>query len=616
MPVSIEVMEASAAFVGLGPYVGKTLRLVPAPLMSLSKSTQTTAGGIPIGSSLNITLTGTLLATMGNPVPSSYTGGTASASFDTTGLVAPYNFADTVQIVDDYQARLTDAAPNDRLGVILAKQAALWTLFTGNLVQTNAELQFRMADKQSPISRGPIKLLVEPLNGSAATTFFCNVVDISFEEGIWYDQCRYSISLTSDNWSSQTTVDEWVHNLSSLDESWSINETEPTFYFGLLSQPSMEDSQDAYKSYTKKVWEITHTVSATGKRKVIDDGGDFRTIEGFQIASGVIYGPQTKMLASNNLTPLGNGLYTLPSGLSFGMIGSIDGGLDIDDSSLVSEYAVGLRSFSEQRGVMDGSMSVTETFVFGPRNILRVGATETNSLTVDTDTQTNLTKYSLQGTVNGINSLSYKDRESKAWPNASGYYYTYVEPYFRQRVNALCNTHSRFNPLPLAKSVSSNAVQGQINYSVSFDTRRSNLTPAIFEDIQVNDTLVGHHYGEVPIIGRQNGDIIQYLNSNTNRARSLTINLVVSGVYPNSSSITDGFRSLLRQKPSINPDYSGILSQIYNAFDPNLTGEATNLNAVIDPPQENWNPLAGTYDYNVQWKWDAPTALTGLASNP
>lgn len=603
MPVSIEVKSASAALNTVGQYAGGTYRLIPAPLMSISKNTQNTGGGIAIGSSLNIQLNGVLLATLGNPLPSNYTGGNTSADFLNTG------WASTVGITDDHAAGITDAAHNDRLGIILAKQKALWTLFSGNL--------FPGVDVKDPRSRAPIKLLVEPLNGSEATWFICNLVDIAFEEGIWYEQCRYTISLTCDNYDGLDTSEQWHANLSSLSEEWSIQETEPTFYFGLLSQPGSEGLTDAYGSYTKKVWEITHSVSATGKRKVIDNGSEFSVTEGYQVASGVIYGPQSNMLASNSLHSLGNGVYTLPSGLSFGMIGSLDGGLDIDDSSLRNEYAIGLRGFSEQRNVMDGSMSVTETFVFGPRNTIRVGATETNALTIDTDIQSSIIRYSLQGSVKGINTLTYKDRESKAWPNASGYYYTYVEPYFRQRVLLLHGNNSatsRMNPLPLSKSISLNAVQGEINYNVSFDTRRTNLTQAIHEDIQVDDGLVGHHYGELPIIGRQNGDIIQYLNSNTNKTRSLTISLVVSGVYPNSVDITTGFRSLLLQKPSINPDYSTALSQIYNAFDPNLTGEAPR-GAVIDPPQEHWNPLNGVYDYSVVWKWDSPSALNGIASN-
>jgi hypothetical protein len=81
---------------------------------------------------------------------------------------------------------------------------------------------------------------------------------------------------------------------------------------------------------------------------------------------------------------------------------------------------------------------------------------------------------------------------------------------------------------------------------------------------------------------------------------------VVSGV-PNSA---DPLRNLLLRKPSINPDFMGFLKDVYDAFDPVKTGEATK--AVFNEPLENWSPITGGYDYSVTWKWQSPKTITGI----
>lgn len=598
MPVAIEVKNQSSILAALGEYSGETLRLVPAPNVSFSKQYQATATGVPVGSSLNITLTGYLIATQGSPTPAGYNGGVATATFENTGWAA------TVDDNDDYVARLTDAGSEDHLAILLAKSEALRTLFTGNIVAGG--------DLSNPYSRGPIKLIVEPLNGGQASEFLCQVegeIQISDASGFWYNFVEYTINLVCHSWSHSNnellldTEDQWKYKISSLDENWSITESEPAYF------------HDSDRANTRKTWEITHTVSAVGKREFIDNGTDFAVVEAFDNATGILYDNSSKLLAYKTLTPLGGGLYTLPSGFSFGQIGSLNDGINAYGGSLNQEYAIGFRAFSETRSKTDGSVSVTETMVFAPRNTISVGATENVSLSVESDNQTSITRYNLNGTVQGFSTLDPTSRESNAWDNSKRYYDTYVVPNLLQRIsytysklnpedNSIFNT---LNPIPLNKSASYSPVSAEINYSASYDTRRRNITSALFEDIQVSDSLVGYNYSETPIIGRQAGPIIQYLKSNTGRSRTLNVSLVVSGSPPSSEPL----RNLLLRKPSINPDYMGFLQDVYEAFDPVKTGEAAK--AVFDQPSENWSPITGTYDYSITWKWQSPKTITGMS---
>jgi hypothetical protein len=597
MPVAIEVKSQSSVLAALGEYSGKTLRLVPAPNISFGKQYQTTSAGIPVGSSLSITLTGYLIATQGSPTPAGYNGGVATATFDNAGWAA------TVDDNDDYVARLTDAGSEDRLAILLAKSEALRTLFTGNILSGG--------DLSNPYDRGPIKLIVEPLNGGQASEFLCQVegdIQISDASGFWYNYVEYTINLICHSWSHSDndllmeTEDQWKYKISSLDENWSITETEPTYY------------HESDIANTRKTWEITHTVSAVGKREFVDNGTDLSVIEAFDNATGILYDNNSKLLAYKTLTPLGGGLYTLPAGFSFGQIGSVGASINPYGGSLDQEYAIGFRAFSETRSKTDGSVSVTETMIFAPRNAISVGATENVSLSVESDNQSSITRYNLNGTVQGFSTLDPTSRESNAWDNSKRYYDTYVAPKLLQRIsytysklnpndNAIFNT---LNPIPLSKSVSYSPVGAEVNYSASYDTRRRNITNALSEDIQVSDSLVGYNYSETPIIGRQAGPIIQYLKSNTGRSRTLNISLVVSGV-PNSA---EPLRNLLLRKPSINPDFMGFLGNVYDAFDPVKTGEASK--AVFDQPVENWSPITGNYDYSVTWKWQSPKTIVGI----
>ena len=594
MPVAIEVKSQSASLAALGEYAGETLRLVPAPNVSFSKQYQSTPTGVQIGSSLNITLTGHLIATQGSPTPSSYKSGVASASFENTG------WATTVDDNDDYVARLTDAGSNDRLGILLAKSEALRTLFTGNILSGG--------NLDNPYSRGPIKLIVEPLNGGQASEFLCEVdgaIEISDASGFWYNYVEYSISLICNSWSHSNnsllweTEDQWKYKISSIDESWSISESEPTYVH-------TADNENG-----RKTWEISHTVSVTGKRQFTDNGTDFVVSEAMDNALAMIYDSSCNLLAYKTLVSDGANVYTLPTDFSFGEIGlssEIGGALE-------GEYAIGFKSFSEQRSKTDGSVSITETMIFAPRSAVIVGATETVSLSVESDNQSGITRYNLNGTVKGFSTKNPTYREENAYDNAKQYYDTYVAPELLKRIayvysksNPLdFSTFNGLNPMPTSKSTSYSPVSAEINYSVAYDTRRQNITKALFEDIQISEGLVGYNYSETPTIGRQAGPIIQYLKSNTGRSRTLNIALILSGVPPHDEPL----RNLLFRKPSINPDYMGYLQDVYDAFDPVKTTEAKT--AVFDPPTENWSPITGAYDYSITWKWQSPKPITGIS---
>jgi len=616
MPVSVEVKNATSQLDAVGVYAGGTYRLIPAPLVTIAKNYDKTGGDINVGATLTIQLNGTLLATMGNAVPTNYTGGKVEAHFINTG------FASTVDVNDDATESINDAVHNDRLGIILAKQEALRTLFTGNIIQAG-DNEF-VSNLGNPFARGPVKLLIEPLNGGTPFTFLCTVENVSFEEGIWYDKCDYTIDLVCNNWSNNlseiaagfSTEDQWRYHVSDFSESWDIQEAENTFYFGFLVADG--DTGNDNTGYMQKVWDISHTVSAVGKRTFADAANNFTVTEAYQNASGLIYDQDYGLLASNRLTSLGGNEFTLPSGLDMGMIGSIMGRTNLVDGDLENEYALGLKSIIEQRDISAGSVTVTESFVFAPRNTITIGATEIMSLTEERSESSDLVTYNLQGTVVGMNTKDLKDTVGNAWTNASNYFDGYVDPYFLSRVSLVSEnaatgvfiTNNNINPTFLSKSIGRNPITNEITYNIVFDTRRQNLTSALLENISVAEGLVGNNYAEIPIIGRRNGPIIQYLNSDTSRTRTLNINLVVP--VPRNSGATlvlKARNNLITSNPgNQNSAYYSQISSIIEGVNPDETGEAPNA-AVKEQPTENWNADTGEYSYSILWKWESPVLI-------
>ena len=600
MPVSVEVKNATSQLDAIGVYSGGTYRVIPAPLVSIAKNYQRTATGVAIGATLSIQLTGTILATLGNPVAENFNTGKTEAHFISTG------FSSTVDINDDYQNAIAPVH-NDRLGVILAKQEALRILFGGNIKKDGSPL--------NPYDRVPVKLLLEPLNGSQAFVFLCDVENISFEEGIWYDKCNYTIDLTCNNWSNNVSEiisgfdgeDQFKYLVSDIQESWDIQEAENTFYFGFLTSDTGPTDNGAY---SQKVWDITHNVNVVGKRGFSDDGTNLSVTEAYANASGLIYDRDYGLLGVNKLTNIGGNLYSIPSGFDFGFLGSVVG-QQVDDGSIKKEYNLGLRSLVEQRDLTNGSVSVTESFIYAPRNTLNIGATEQVSLSVDENVNSPIKTYNLQGTVRGLNTRYFGHTDDNAWINASGYYTNYVEPFLLERVSrlelGLSSGNLRVNPTPLSKSVSKNPINSEISYNVSFDTRRQNLTSALAENISIREGLVGNIYSEIPIIGRKAGPIIQYLDSNTARSRSLNISLVYDFPEIIGSTREQKFRNLLLYS---NPRIanSGEIIDIINGASPLLSGEAPN-GVVFDPPEENWSPDTGEYTYSITWKWESPKLL-------
>jgi len=183
-------------------------KIVPAPVVSVNKTYDTTQDGKKIGSKYSLTLTGTLLPFRGSP-SGSYTA--LSGAFHTTG---------------GYPADETYAANNEDFNHILRKQEALRWLFSDD---------------------GGI-LEWQPSNGQPPVKCYPRILSINFSEGQWADRCDYTIQLEA----------PWIYINGTLD-------VEDSVATDLVNGSSETWSFEEATGRNDKQYRVTHDVSADGK---------------------------------------------------------------------------------------------------------------------------------------------------------------------------------------------------------------------------------------------------------------------------------------------------------------------------------------------------------------
>ena len=201
-------------------YDGK--RLIPGPLVSFSKSYQTTGDGTKIGSVFSISIRGTIVSFKGSPAE--------DGTFWTGGGYPPDSRSEPTY--DE------NVGADARLGAILRKQEAIRELFSVD----GKQLEWQSADGSQPLKCNP------------------RVLSIDFSEDIWYNTCEYTINLEADimyvggNTLGEDSFPEYIQ---AADESWSFETDEG-------SPESVE---------LNRTYRLTHNISAQGKRFFDNTGG-------------------------------------------------------------------------------------------------------------------------------------------------------------------------------------------------------------------------------------------------------------------------------------------------------------------------------------------------------
>jgi len=550
---------------------GEPCTIRPTPLVSISQSLQKNGAGEAFGSSYTITLTGTLIADQGTPYGIKTNGQKYPFFGDEPVFVGPYlAFDNNVSHFEKNRPPQQQVTTIEASNSIFSKQRALRALF----------------------AQDGRKLEITDFNDDEATIIcFPRLVgDIQFDEGIYVDICRFTITLEADVLlNKDMQVDEegtLVSTVNGISIITGISESDlvasgAAFINDYSEDWTLEADDSIGESvYNPRSYRISHSLSATGKSHYTEDG----LMEPAWIQARKFV--QRRLASSVDSYP--------------NIMGQIGSGT----INLIGLYGGFNHIRTEQISESNGTYSVTENWLLSSGN-----SYENYAMNISSSIDSAFVSVSIDGNIKGLTSIPPSGftvgASGSAFENAlkkyhkvsnSGYFGLTSDIY--KRANNVVDV--QLNSQPRSVAIGLNEYVGEITYNLQFDNRPTNIISGVLaETIQVNDTYPGDVFAIIPVIGRKTGPVLQYIGGRTEYKRDLQISLLMDYTrvpYGNTRS------SLLMQKPSVSQPIASQLSELINEMSP--AREPGIRKYFINPSQENWNPKTGEYNISLSWVYE------------
>jgi hypothetical protein len=558
----------------------------PTPLVSISTNVIRNKNGT-LGSTYDITLTGTIIANEGSPYYIASTGKGPSNKFQIN-----YNRPDS-EIV----------SAESRLDAILFKQNVLRELFANN------DQLMEIAPVNSPV------ISCRP-----------TLVSINFEEGTYFDICRYTINLRanfllddghlitldgliSDSGNGLTgsarksemdLMNEFGGLVEDVNETWSfeVDEGVGNTHLEALTFPGQP-----FETLNPRAYRITRNVSATGRDGFISSGN---TVPGtpyrllpWEQAKGYV---KKSILGDNDEN---GGFSQYPNFLR----SNAEQGLFANDIiNIVQNYGGYNHVRTENIDKTAGTYNVSDTWLLSSGT-----AYENYNMSIRSGLDSPLVSVSIDGTIKGLTTIpasgdlysgTFVTTANKPFDNAKLKYYEVsnsgkyglTSSIYKRANNLVAPT---LNSQPKSIALGLNEFTGEITYNLEFDNRRTNFISGVLsESININDTYPGDIFAIIPVLGRQTGPILQYIGSRTEYKRDVGIEFIVDYTdLPYGSG-----RELILSKPSVNEpvrsQLNDLIKQVSPAYEPGIR------KYFLNPPAESWDPKTGRYSINLSWVYE------------
>lgn len=575
----------------------------PTPFWSVGTNILKNGAGEAFGVNYTITLTGTLIADQGAPYAIVPEANLSQVDNGNGPLRYPfYGYGDSPQktpnVVGPYSAfdanmsHFIGSNPGRPLQQIVPITAASHAIFTK---QRALRALFAQDGQRVELSDWD--------DNEATIICYPRVVDIQFEEGIYVDICRYTITLEADTLLNYNViVDEdgtLITGIGSstpnITESGLLASLRGAFIQDYSEDWSIEEDDTLTESpLLPKSYRITHSINATGKTHygptstTSDDVTKRKAWE------------QARDFVQRKLVPEDPGLS--------GSYPNIPGLLGKGSLNLIDAYQGYSLSRTEQVSESAGTYSVTETWLIASGT-----AYENYNMSINTDIGSVFVSVSIDGNIDGLSSLPIDGYYNLASILSSGTkYYNALNKYYAisnsgqfgygsdiyKRVNNAVAVE--LNSQPNSVALSLNEYTGTITYNLAFDNRPTNIISGVLsEQISVSDTYPGDIFATIPVLGRVTGPVLQYLGSRSEYRRDVSINLLMD--YTKIPYVS-GRQNLLLKKPSVIEPTATQLATLIKELSPQ--GEPGVRKYFLSPPQENWNPKEGSYNLTISWTYE------------
>ena len=574
---------------------GNTRKLMPTPFVSVSKEYQKAGDGEMLGCTYNISLTGTIVAHKGSPQ--------SDGGWITTDVNESIALAD------------------NKHKSVLNKIKAISNLFSSD---NNGGL-----------------LAVDFTDGTDGFSAHVEIESVDFSEGNnLVQKTGYAIGLKAyvlygPNGQTDDS-EEFPYHIQSAEESWDITETDEQ----TLTMDALVGVSDV-----KKVYQITHSMSATGKTKW-DDTVDWGRLE--QVQGGEAWQQALLYLMHKMGSPLGvvggvAGGYATEQDFDNPVITDIIGiyGMNIPAGVGYQGFDYGRTQTIDKKG---GSVSVTETWLLAASS---AGVIETFDISIcDADGtssgESGTNTITLSGTIRGLaradlentyTHMAETDAQETKYTNAKAAFLARL-PLFDDLAKITANTYLctgcglYFRSKPDSKQVGVNVQKGEITYSFTYSTKPDGEFGDGVQDasISITDTHPGNVIAVTPVLGRIYGPVIQDMGAVTEYKRSLSINLTMNAndigltqlpgvisleakmklIKPSNFNLDrHNFTGVELHPPLPDPDARTIQEQLRDVISAAVPNEAGIIKyRVQGAPNETWDVMKGSYSFKIDWIYE------------
>lgn len=469
-----------------------------------------------------------------------------------------------------------DGTPlNELTKVTLSGIAISSSHFTGtnNLV----ELKNNIDEIRDAFKTDGLLFLIQ-YGGTDIMRAYPRVLSISFNESSnnWDSTAPFTIEL---EFPTEVNEDNNYSNITDASEEWSIEILED---YSQHTETLTGGTADALP-YTMR---LSHNVSAQG----------FRSYVSGTPTSGVLSKQGWEEAKDYVDARIGYNSAYVSSGLS--------GVFNISPSNLGRFNHVR----SNNVDVLGGNYSVSENWLLLSTGLsgLAGDALEDYTVTVRTEQANPITTVSIEGTVQGLETVNYGSSPGDFTITKEKYasaleYWNVVKNRIYARANTAAGSLSRsLLTTPNITSLAHNKGKGTISYSYEYDNAlcflmngNNALSGLILDEIvTINDNNPADVFATIPVLGRAAGPILQEISTVTERTRDVSVEILVT---PTSLCTMTGW---LNMKALVQ---SGVNANILCPLEADLTGNYSQVFKNTDT--ESWVPQQGRYTRQIGWTY-------------